>query len=256
MRNDARQHRRRTATTVALIAVTAVLLTSCASGTARALHLSEGCARGRRVALTFDDGPNPPWTQRILSALSDRHVSATFFLVGDAVEAHPELARAEADAGYEVGAHSWDHASDLDQRQAADFDADVQRMNAAFERALGAQPALYRAPFGHTSETMLERLRAAGYVSVGWDVDSRDWSDDTADQIVASVLDGVHPNAIVLMHDGGRGSGNPDRSQTVAALPRIIDGLRARGYELTTVSALSGVPSEGPVRDAVSCTAR
>jgi peptidoglycan/xylan/chitin deacetylase (PgdA/CDA1 family) len=79
---------------------------------------------------------------------------------------------------------------------------------------------------------------------VGWDVDSTDWSGASVDQVVSRVLEGVHPGAIVLMHDGGLGGGNPDRATTVAALPRIIDGLRARGYSFVTVPELTGAPAQ------------
>jgi len=233
----------------------APLVAACGAGTAKALHLSNGCAPGRLVALTFDDGPNPPWTQRVLELLRQKDAVATFFLVGDSVQAHPDVARALVDAGMEVGAHSWDHADDLDRRDAAAFDADLTGVQGTLERALGFRPALYRAPHGHTSATMLERLRAAGYVSVGWDVDSRDWSDDDVDTVVNNVLTRAHPNAIILMHDGGRSGGHADRSTTLAALPRVIDGLRAQGYELATVSAISGAPERGPAMGVQSCSA-
>jgi peptidoglycan/xylan/chitin deacetylase (PgdA/CDA1 family) len=91
---------------------------------------------------------------------------------------------------------------------------------------------------------MLVELRARGYVSIGWEVDSTDWSSASADEVVSSVLDQVRPGSIVLMHDGGLGGGNPDRSTTVAALPRIIDGLRSRGYSFATVPELTGAPGE------------
>jgi len=250
-----RRARESAAAWLAAALLLAPAVAGCASGTARALHLSNGCAPGRRIALTFDDGPNPPWTQRLLELLRQKGAVATFFLVGDTVQAHPEVARALVDAGMEVGAHSWDHAEDLDRRDAASLDADLARMRAAFERALAFRPALYRAPHGRTSATMLRRLRAAGYVSVGWDIDARDWSDDDAETVVNNVLSKAHPNAIVLMHDGGRSGGHADRSTTLAALPRIIDGLRAQGYELATVSAISGVPERGPATEVTACSA-
>ena len=82
---------------------------------------------------------------------------------------------------------------------------------------------------------MLIELHRAGYKSIGWDLDATDWSDASADAVVRAVLDGAHPGAIVLMHDGGLGGGHADRTTTIAALPKILDGLRDRGYELVTV---------------------
>jgi len=89
---------------------------------------------------------------------------------------------------------------------------------------------------------MLRGLYRAGYVSIGWDIDSEDWRDVPSDQIVEKVLSEAHPGGIVLLHDGGIGAGNPDRTATVEALPRILDGLRQRGYEPVTVPDLTGVP--------------
>jgi peptidoglycan/xylan/chitin deacetylase (PgdA/CDA1 family) len=89
---------------------------------------------------------------------------------------------------------------------------------------------------------MLRGLYRTGYVSIGWDIDSGDWNDVPSDQIVENVLSEAHPGGIVLLHDGGIGGGNPNRAATVEALPRILDGLRERGYEPVTVPDLTGVP--------------
>src|SRR5205807_9571357 len=103
--------------------------------------------------------------------------------------------------------------------------------------------ALYRAPYGHTSESMLAELGRAGYTSIGWDVDSTDWSTAEAGEVIRSVLDQAHPGAIVLMHDGGLGGGNPQRTSTVQALPWIGEGLKDDGYELVTLPELTGLPA-------------
>jgi peptidoglycan/xylan/chitin deacetylase (PgdA/CDA1 family) len=218
-------------------------LVACASPPVRAEHLSAGCGSGHRIALTFDDGPNPPWTQEVLDILRAHGARATFFDEGQAVESHPDLPPQEIEAGMAVGSHSYTHATTLPTMTAAEFAHDLQRAERALSAAVGVRPALYRAPYGHTSEMMLGELRRGGYVSIGWDVDSRDWSSDSsADDIVRNVLEAAHPGAIVLMHDGGLGGGDPDRTRTVAALPRIIDGLHERGYELVTIPELTGAP--------------
>jgi peptidoglycan/xylan/chitin deacetylase (PgdA/CDA1 family) len=219
-------------------------VTACGAGAAKAEHLSFGCRDGRRVALTFDDGPNPPYTEQILGILQSRNAVATFFDEGQAAEAHPDVVERELALGMAVGSHSYAHAADLPAMSRADFARDLRQADAALAPALGYQPGLYRAPYGHTSDNMLAELRRAGYVSIGWDVDSTDWSDASPDQVVRSVLDNAHPGAIVLIHDGGLGGGNADRSATITALPRIIDGLRERGYALVTVPELTGAPAE------------
>jgi peptidoglycan/xylan/chitin deacetylase (PgdA/CDA1 family) len=197
--------------------------------------------------LTFDDGPNPPFTERIIEILSSHQARATFFDVGEAVAAHPETVAVEVNAGMGVGAHSWSHSDELPSLSADEFASDTTRAGDALARAAGFEPALYRSPHGHTSSQMLRQLRKLGYVSIGWDVDSRDWSDDsTVDDIVSNVLSTVHPGAIVLMHDGGLSGGNPDRARTIAALPRIIEGLQAEGYALVTIPEATGLPLEQP----------
>jgi peptidoglycan/xylan/chitin deacetylase (PgdA/CDA1 family) len=224
-------------------AVLVALLSSCSASVSSAAHLSRGCREGHRVALTFDDGPNPPYTDQILDIMQSHHARATFFDEGQAAEAHPEIVRRELSLGMAVGSHSCAHGKDLPTLTRADFAPDLQQAEAALTPLLGYKPALYRAPYGHTSQNMLDELHAEGYVSIGWDVDSTDWSGAPVDAVVSSVLDHVHPGAIVLMHDGGLGGGNADRSTTIAALPRIIDGLRERGYSFVTVPEITGAPA-------------
>ena len=219
-------------------------------GAARARHISSGCADTKRVALTFDDGPNPPFTEQILQILQNHGATATFFLEGQAVEANPDIARTEVAAGMAVGSHSYAHATALPTMSAGDFADDLRQAAVALKEALGFEPAIYRSPFGHTSNTMLEVEHGAGYTSIGWDLDSTDWSAASVDDVVRTVLDGAHPGAIVLMHDGGLGGGNPDRATTIGALPRIIDGLRTQGYTFATIPGLTGAPTR--IGDATS----
>jgi peptidoglycan-N-acetylglucosamine deacetylase len=204
-------------------------------GAAPATHFSSGESCRRAVALTFDDGPNPPYTQRLLDILRANDATATFFVVGEAALAHPEVVREERDSGMAVGLHSYGHSSELFTMDGGEFRADLDQAEAAIGGILGYKPAFYRAPYGHTSETMLRELRAAGYSSVGWDVDSDDWEEGSADAIAQKVLAEAHPGAIVLLHDGGLGGGNPDRTATIEALAAILAGLRERGYEFLTV---------------------
>jgi len=219
----------------------AAAASSCATSAAMATHLSSGCTSGHRVALTFDDGPNQPYTGQILDQLAAEHAPATFFVEGEAVAADPATVKREVALGMAIGSHSYTHSDKLPQMDDASFTADLDRADAAVRAAAGFSPALFRPPYGHSSHTMLRALRREGYTSIGWDVDSRDWSDAGVDDVVANVLNHAHPGAIVLMHDGGLGGGRRDRSTTLAALPRIIEGLRARGYELVTVPELAGV---------------
>jgi peptidoglycan-N-acetylglucosamine deacetylase len=233
-----------------------MLVTGCSAGTSKAEHLSFGCREGRHIALTFDDGPNPPYTEQILEVLRSHDAVATFFDEGQAAVSHPDVVKRELALGMVVGSHSYLHSTDLPSMSRADFGRDLRQAEAALTPVLGYAPGLYRAPYGHTSDNMLAELRAAGYTSIGWDLDSTDWSDASADQVVRGVLDNAHPGAIVLMHDGGLGGGNPDRSTTLAALPRIIDGLREQGYTLVTVPDLTGAAAEHGGKRRPACSVR
>lgn len=250
--------RRRRARVASLMAITLITAVTSApgAGVARAHHYSDGCAGGRRIALTFDDGPNPPATTAILDILRAHGAVATFFDAGQAVDAAPQLAQREAAAGMSVGLHSHGHAPDLSTALPAAFAADLRRGEQALAAALGARTAIYRAPFGRTSDVMLEELRRAGYDSIGWDVDSTDWRGDaTAAGITRAVLDGAHPGAIVLLHDGALGGGDQTRAATIAALPAIIEGLRAQGYELATVPEITGSPAAIGAARGTACSA-
>jgi len=239
---------------LALSVAAASLTGACAAAPPKARHLSFGCAEGRRVALTFDDGPNPPYTEQILDLLTTAGVHATFFDEGQAVEARPDIVRDEIARGMTVGSHSYGHSQDLPAMSHTAFADDLRRAEDAIVAAIGEKPRIYRSPFGHTSDTMLEEEQKRGYVSIGWDVDSEDWSRTSVDRVVSNVLDRAHPGAIVLMHDGGLGGGNPDRSTTVAALPRIIGGLRQQGYTLVTVPEIAGITTAGGHAEA-TCSA-
>lgn len=129
----------------------------------KAAHLSNGESCGKFVALTFDDGPNPPFTQQILQILESNGVKGTFFAEGQAVEAHPDVVKLVDEAGMDVESHSFSHSEDLATDDATTFRSDLDAASAALEGALGRQPKLYRPPFGKTSDVMLRELAAAGY---------------------------------------------------------------------------------------------
>lgn len=198
------------------------------------------------VALTFDDGPNPPYTQEILDELAAEHARATFFVEGEASAQSRAVVGREVEMGMAVGSHSARHMRDYPSERRDQFEADLDAADQEIEGATGYHPRLYRAPYGRWSGTMLRALRERGYTPVGWDVDSRDWDPATpADAIARNVVAGAHPGAIVLLHDGGLGGGEPDRERTVRALPEIIRGLRARGYRLVTVPEITGMAEAG-----------
>jgi peptidoglycan/xylan/chitin deacetylase (PgdA/CDA1 family) len=188
--------------------------------------------RRRTVALTFDDGPGR-YTSSVLAVLKREHVPATFFVIGRQVGPNAALVRREVAAGHVVGDHTWDHAN---VAGGGGFAArEIASTRRAIRRATGFEPCLFRAPEGVVSGALIRGARAQSLATIGWDVDPADWAKPGADAIYSRIVASARPGSIVVMHDGGG-----RRDQTVAALPRVIATLRARGYGFATVPDLLG----------------
>jgi len=200
------------------------------------------------VALTFDDGPDAEWTPQILDILKAKHVPATFFVIGENAMPHPLLLKRIVDEGSELGNHSFTHPN-LAQVSAEGTRIELNSTRRLVEAYTGHSLRLFRAPyFGDAEPTTANEIVPAlvaqqdGYTNVGLHVDPDDWKKPGVDAIVRAAIDQVRTDSpensgqIVLLHDGGG-----DRAQTVAALPRIIDGLRAKGYRFVPVSQLAGL---------------
>jgi peptidoglycan-N-acetylglucosamine deacetylase len=185
----------------------------------------------RAVALTFDDGPHPVYTARILQVLRRFNVRATFYVVGTMAERHPELVRRIRNAGMEVANHSMTHPyrSPFGRLPQEEVVAEIRRANRTLE-GLGASPRTFRPPGGSWSERNVRVAEDMGLRTVLWSVDSRDWTGLPAGHIARRVLDAAGPGSIILLHDGGG-----DRSATVEALPRIIRGLRQMNLRFVVV---------------------
>jgi peptidoglycan-N-acetylglucosamine deacetylase len=194
-------------------------------------YISLGSPRKREIALTFDDGPGP-YTPRVMSVLDRFHVKATFFEIGRNVKEYPKFTAELARAGMVIGDHTEEHppmATLGPAEQAAQLDEAAEVIQAA-----GApRPLLFRPPYGSFDATTLRLLRERDMVMVLWAVDTSDYALPGVKQIIYTALSGAQPGAVILFHDGGG-----DRSQTVAALPRIIERLRQRGYRLVTIPEL------------------
>ena len=200
------------------------------------------------VALTFDDGPDPDWTPAILDVLKEKHVPATFFVIGDNVLGQDTLLQRIVAEGHELGNHSYTHPNFASLSDGETL-FELNTTERLIEAYTGRSTRLFRAPyFGDAEPTTADELGPAlaaqndGYVNVGLHVDPDDWARPGVDEIVQRTVAGVEAgNAersgqIVLLHDGGG-----DREQTLEALPRIIDALRARGYRFVPVSRVAGL---------------
>ena len=200
------------------------------------------------VALTFDDGPDAEWTPRILKILKDEGVPATFFVTGEKAIAHPGLLRQMVRDGHNIGNHTYSHP-DLSHSSPDMVRLELNSTQRVVQAYTGRSIRLFRAPFFGDAEPTTDneigpalQAQKMGYTNVGLHVDSEDWQRPGAAAIVKNVLEGVHldrsdySGQIVLLHDAGG-----DREQTIAALPKIIQTLKAQGYRFVTVGDLVGL---------------
>jgi peptidoglycan/xylan/chitin deacetylase (PgdA/CDA1 family) len=209
--------------------------------------VTRGPSNQRVVALTFDDGPNPPYTNRILDVLQQQHVHATFFLVGRAVQAYPSVVQREIREGHAVGNHTWDHPHLIVMRP-SNIRSTLQRTDDAIYAAAHVRTHLMRPPFGARDWIVLQQARKLGYTVVMWSVPlARDWEYPPARVIAQRVVPRVADGSIVVLHDGNRGQLcaikhlNPhvcDRTQDIEATRLIVQELKARGFRFVTIPQL------------------
>jgi cellulose synthase/poly-beta-1,6-N-acetylglucosamine synthase-like glycosyltransferase/peptidoglycan/xylan/chitin deacetylase (PgdA/CDA1 family)/spore germination protein YaaH len=198
-------------------------------------------SEGKIVAVTFDDGPDPRYTPRILDILKAKHVPATFFVVGEQAERSPDLIRRIYADGHDIGNHTYSHINELSVSEAR-LELELNLTQRIVEHLIGHSTTLFRSPYNSDSdpsssagiESVL-RPQRVGYITIGERVDPRDWEAKSAGEILKVVIREKNLGKIILLHDGG---GN--REATIQALPTMIDRLRAQGYRLVSLEDLFG----------------
>ena len=189
------------------------------------------CAVVKCIALTFDDGPGP-YTDRLLKILADNDAKATFFLIGNKVAANPDGAKRIAEAGMEIGSHTWEHPN-MTTIPPQDVPAQLSRASDAIESATGHRPTLLRTAGGLVNDDVLAEARRQGLADINWDVIPFDWINDANTAATRYMLmTQIKPNSVVLMHDV--------YSSTVDLVQQFIPVLKANGYHLVTVSQMLG----------------
>ncbi|MDQ2865117.1 MAG: polysaccharide deacetylase family protein [Candidatus Eremiobacteraeota bacterium] len=206
-----------------------------------------GPSNQRVVALTYDDGPNPPYTNAILDVLAKERVHATFFVVGRAVNAYPKIVARESREGNAIGNHTYahDHLIVLTPSQLRD---NLRRTDAAIYAATGVHTHIMRPPFGSRDWLVLDEARHLGYTPVMWSVPlANDWEYPAAAVIASRILSHVRDGSIVVLHDGNRGvlckksrvnSHVCDRTSDIEATKLIIESLKRQGYRFVTIPQL------------------
>ncbi|HEU5126470.1 MAG TPA: polysaccharide deacetylase family protein [Glycomyces sp.] len=182
------------------------------------------------VALTYDDGPNPGTTQRLIGALQAAGAQATFFNTGQNAQNHPALVQAQQNAGMQTANHSWSHPH-MTQLSAAEMASEISRTQQAIEQAIGTAPTLFRPPYGETNATLRSVQAQYGLTEVIWDVDSRDWAGASTAEIVQAAR-GLQNGGVILMHDAYQ--------TTIDAVPQIVADLESRGLCTGMISPATG----------------
>jgi peptidoglycan/xylan/chitin deacetylase (PgdA/CDA1 family) len=201
-----------------------------------------GPAGDRVVALTFDDGPNEPYTSQILEILDEHAIRATFFQVGHCVERHPDVARRTVDAGHVVGNHSLTHRFGTYLRPRA-FEREVEQSQHILARVLGRTPALARTPWLWRQPALLRMLRRGGLHPVAGEFGHAfEVFQPSGARMARRAIAKTRPGSILIFHDGFDARGG-NRAETVAAVRDTVEGLLSRGYRFVTVDELLGVPA-------------
>lgn len=184
------------------------------------------------IALTYDDGPNPPYTDKLLDTLERLQVKATFFVIGKNVEKYPQIAREIFLKGHELGNHSYSHLP-LIWKKPSFIKSEIEKTDRLI-RKLGVEGEIhFRSPFGFKLLLLPYILANMHKKNILWNVDPKDYAASKAEVIESHVLERVQPGSIILLHDGGG-----DRSLTIAATESLIQKLQAKGYQFKTVSEL------------------
>ncbi len=205
---------------------------------------THGSRKGNAVAITFDDGPNEPYTGQILEILKARDVKATFFVIGENAMQFPDTVRRELAQGMEVGNHSYNHQIILHEKSSTIL-WQIQQTQDTLKQITGRDPKWFRPPHGFRDPRLFGKTRRFDLAVAEWSNMPRDWTCPGTDVIVRRVLDKLRPGDIILLHDGDSVYVGGDRSQTVAALPRILDGIQARGLHCVTLTELADEGGRG-----------
>jgi peptidoglycan/xylan/chitin deacetylase (PgdA/CDA1 family) len=193
---------------------------------------------GPYIAMTFDDGPHPAFTPRLLDMLKTRGIKATFFLIGQNAAAYPDIVRRIAAEGHEIGNHTWSHPQ-LTKLKPASLREEVERTSSTIAEIIGKPLVVMRPPYGATSDYINHWInREFGMKVILWSVDPLDWKYRNSASVERRILAGARPGAIILSHD--------IHATTVAAMPEVFDRLLAKGYKFVTVSEL--IAMDEPVR--------
>ncbi|MDD5097798.1 MAG: polysaccharide deacetylase family protein [Candidatus Omnitrophica bacterium] len=191
------------------------------------------------VALTFDDGPSPVWTPKILDELKAAGVKATFFMLGEHVARYPDVARRVVNEGHEIGNHTYDHHVLLYYTM-KELEDELNYADRVIKGVTGVETKYFRPPKAWLTKEEKVEVNAMGYQVILWSLNSKDWVTFHDKQITSYILRRIRSGDIILFHDSGGAftAEGGDRSQTVKTIPRLVKKLKERGYKFVTITQL------------------
>lgn len=214
--------------------------------TAFGRSVNHGPRDGRKVALTFDDGPSRPSTETMLDVLDRLAVPGTFFCVGEMAAWYPEVLQRAVAAGHVIGNHSVEHS----RRTATAWSDDdhIDRATTLIRAAIGRSPALYRPPWGWLTPWEARRVRRRGMTVIGWDAYPDDWLDpeQSAEATCAQIVDNAQPGSIILLHDATSNVRECTKVESARAVELAVGAMHEQGYEFVTVPELLGIDGYRP----------
>jgi len=209
---------------------------------------SNGNRNHSRIALTFDDGPNEPYTSQVLSILEQHEIKATFFVIGQNARRYPEVCRRIVTTGNVIGNHSYHHRKSLCLRWGKAVARDIKLAHQAIHECTGFEPKLFRPPYGYRTPWLMRTARRLGYTVVTWDNMTGDWkANKSGEEIGQIVIQRAKPGSVIVLHDGRDSRPSYDRSQMLQALPFVIETLKERGFDFVTIPELFELEGEFPV---------
>ncbi len=199
----------------------------------------KGKSFSHQIALTFDDGPDSYYTERVLEILKDHDIPATFFLVGSNVNIYPDVVKKIVEDGHVIASHSWSHPN-LSKLNKEELSLEIKDTEKIIEEQTGINIRFLRPPWGFVSDNLLETAQEMNYKIINWNVDSIDWRDQNVDQILINTIPNISNDSIILFHSAGGRNQNLDA--TINVLPELIETLKMNGYTFVTVDKLIQTP--------------
>jgi delta-lactam-biosynthetic de-N-acetylase len=189
-----------------------------------------GDTSSNKIYLTFDDGPHPEYTPKVLDILNEHDVKATFFLVGERAKRHPEIVRKIHDEGHVIGNHSFSHSDGYDIKEDSVY-REIKLTDDIIRKITGIPSRYFRPPFGFFNYRYFEIAEKLGYKTVLWTFDAADWGNVSAEELEDKIISKTKGGSIILLHDGGE-----NREELIEALPNLIIKLKEMGFEFKELS--------------------